>query len=364
MVYAVSSQTSNAPIDYRGQLERCFNIGGGNESRDERIDCTVQVYAAASERGEMPVIIDTLAKIADQNRQPLNFEICHIAAHVFGPVAVEDLGGVMPAIDVLSTPVCGFVHGPYDIFGREAHTFEEWRDMVALCDSQKREQSDLQCADALGHALSQSVMSRGTEYNEWLFSIRVCAEFEGSGGRLDCGEALLMERYGPLDPTLEPEPAPSLPELTASCRKLPADVLDARESCASGVGWYLSENMNEAFMTLNPKDTAGVDQRFDQQGRQVRVVCDMLGVDLSGYCMRRYSSLINVKVAQNAELLSIYCSSPALAGVERDCFFSVRNRLDQPTRERIAARHPDFVPDFADPKVAEIYPSMPAPSLS
>jgi len=363
MMYTVTVKTSNKPLDYRAQFEKCFALGG-EESKDASIDCTVQVYAAASERGEMPLIINTLSEIADQNRQPLNFRICHTAAHVFGPIAVENLGGVLPAIDVLSTPVCGFVHGPYDIFGRESHTFDEWREMVTLCDRQKNKQSDLQCADALGHALSQSVMSRGTNFEEWLFSIEVCAEFSGSGGRIDCGEALLMERYGPLDPTLEPEEAPSLEELTASCRKLPVGVLDGQEGCASGIGWYLSENVNAAFRTTSLENGSGeLSRRFEEQGKQVREICDMLGEDLAGYCMRRYSSLMNVFIAQDPEMLTLYCSSNALTGVERDCFFSVRARLDLAARAKVAELNPEFVPDYADPNVAVIYPSLPAPEL-
>ena len=364
IVYTATLQSSNKTLDYRSQFEKCFALGG-DESKNLRIDCTVQVYTAASERGEMPKIIETLGEIADQNRQPLNFQICHTAAHVFGPTAVENLGGVLPAIDVLSTPICGFVHGPYDIFGRETHTFTEWQDMVIICDKQKIIQSDLQCADALGHALSQSVMSRGTKYEEWLFSIEVCAEFTGSGGRIDCGEALLMERYGPLDPTLKPEKAPSLDDLTASCKKLPVDILDGQEGCASGVGWFLSENMNDAFKTMSIKNqTDEVKENFEKQGSIIRAICEKLGENLAGYCMRRYSSLINVLVVQDPKLLTLYCSSKALIGLERDCFFSVRARLDDATREKVAKLNLEIVPDYADPNVAIIYPSLPAPALS
>ena len=140
-------------------------------------------------------------------------------------------------------------------------------------------------------------------------------------------------------------------------------MLDGQEGCASGVGWYLSENMNQAFFEIDNKSREDLKESFEEQGRQVRNICDMLGKDLAGYCMRRYSSLMNVFVAQDPELLSLYCSSKALKGVERDCFFSIRARLDNTARAKVAELNPEFVPDYADPNVDVIYPSLPAPAL-
>jgi len=360
LVIAVASPRASA--DWEGQLERCFStVENGGVSADN-VKCVEQVYSAATGRGEITDVIEILARIADMNEHPLRFAVCHHAAHRFGPTAVKELGGVRPAIEVLSTPVCGLIHGPYDIFGRESHTFDEWVEMVELCEDTKlRFGPAVQCSDALGHALSQSVMKHGTETAETLFSVRVCAEFKARGGRLDCGEALIMERYGPLDPTLEPEPAPPASTMIAACLRLSTGVVDAREGCASGVGWYLSEFEGDAVRAAITREGDSRRVAYGQVFDNVRSVCELAGEELGGFCMRRFFSLVDVRIMQDVDNATAFCRNDRSGPWQRDCFTGFRFRQSQELKEAIAERNADVVPDLAE--LPMMYPSEPIPSI-
>jgi hypothetical protein len=358
LLVAIASPQANA--DWEGQLNRCFaGVTVKNALSPEKIGCVEQVYRAAGNRGELPEVITILGRIADQNRDPHRFTVCHHASHRFGPTAVEQLGGVMPAIEALSTPTCGFIHGPYDIFGREMHTFDEWVKMVRVCEDTKlRFGHDVQCSDALGHALSQSVMHRGTDPGERLFSAKICAEFKDRGGRLDCGEALIMERYGPLDPSIEPEDPVEPKMLMQSCLDLPTDILDAREACASGVGWYLSELAGNKFREMYIE---GGPSNYSDLLYYIRDACEAGGEEIAGFCMRRMFSLVDITVIQNAERATKFCRREGIGPWSRDCFMAFRFRQSQEVIDDVIRLNSDLVPDLATQK--RKYPSEPVMTL-
>lgn len=335
----------NGDIDWSKQIARCFDRDK-HPRIDTGITCLTDVYVSAARAGDMPEVIDILEREADPLGSPDNFAVCHRATHLFGPSAVSIFGGTRPAMEQLETPVCGLVHGPYDIFGREDHADAEWYELVSYCESVRaRTGSRVQCADAVGHALQQGVM-RGTDPGRQLWAAGICSRFTELGGRLDCHEALVMELYGPLDPTLEPREAPGDPELVDGCLRYPANLLDARAGCLSGVGWYLSEKFRYASTPVITE--------------YVRSTCDAAGPELSGYCLRRWLSLSVPVGADQVASVGALCTSTELRGRERDCFYAMYHSLDEDERARLAEGHPEFIVDFTTNPGD--YPSAPPPS--
>lgn len=359
------SKTKISSDQWKSQLLRCMDEDKYPD-KNVRGDCAGQLLLSATKQGDLGNVINILAKIADHREAHGNWMTCHRAVHKVGSEIVQILGGVDAAFDTLATSVCGFIHVPYDSFGRESHSFDEWVLQVRKCESivNNYTNSSLapQCDDGVGHALQQSLMHDLISQRDKTFAQKVCSSFMTQGRRLGCHEALVMELYGPLDPFVKAHPAPQADSLMAECLSIAYEIIDAREGCSSGVGWLLGTKstvaINKAMMAETEEERL---YYFDIHANEVIRVCDVGGIELSSYCFQRHSSLLRDEMANSPQYVGEYCSSPSIKKYLRSCLFGARELMGDSSRAEIMRLFPDIVPDFNDHM--QLYPAAPVPDL-
>jgi hypothetical protein len=275
---------SKSNLDIIKKIEYCFNI---KNNIDLSVSCVEDVYEISLNEGNFNILYNHLQKIAGQEVNSHNFYICHKATHNSGALIVEKLGGVEKSINILDKPACGLIHAPYDIFGREKYVFSQWVELVNNCSKiQSKLDYYLQCDDAVGHAVVQSLSKHKEFYSDEYFSFKVCAVFDDISARINCGEGVIMERFGPLDPNVKPEEFITVDELINECLSLPSDILNAQEGCSYGVGWYLT------ILNLDKIKKSFINNDFRELFLQIKSDCSIFNSKLSDLCFERFKDLV------------------------------------------------------------------------
>jgi len=274
---------SKLNLDIIKKIEYCFNI----KNTDISVSCVEDVYELSLNKGNFNILYNHLQKIVVHEVNSHNFYICHIAAHKSGAYIVEKLGGVEKSLNILDKPACGLVHAPYDFFGREKHDFSQWVELVNNC-SMKQSKLDyyLQCDDAVGHSVFQSISKHKEFYDDEYFAFKVCASFDDIDARINCGEGVIMERFGPLDPNVKPEEFITVDELINQCLSLPSYILNAQEGCSYGVGWYLT------ILNLDEVKKSFINNDFSELFLQIKSDCSIFNSKLSDLCFERFKDLV------------------------------------------------------------------------
>ena len=229
---------NNARQDYIKKINYCFNI---TQNLEINVSCVEDLYEETLNDKNFINLYNYLQETATQEKSMRKFYICHKAAHNAGGMIVEKLGGITNSLKLLNKPACGLIHAPYDYFGREKHSFSKWSDLVKECSNiQSKLDYYIQCDDAIGHSIVQSLSKYKKLYNDPYFSYKVCAIFKDIYAQVNCGEAIIMERFGPLDPNVKPEAYIPVKDLVTQCLLIPSDIISGKAGCSSGVGWYLT----------------------------------------------------------------------------------------------------------------------------
>jgi len=271
-------------LDIIKKIDYCFNI---DKKIDLSVSCVEDVYELSLNEGNFLILYNYLQKIAIEDINMKNFYICHRAAHNSGALIVEKLGGVQNSIKLLDKPACGLVHAPYDYFGRGKHNFSDWVDLVKKCTNiQSKLDYYLQCDDAVGHAVVQSISKNKEFYDDAYFSYKVCATFEDYKARINCGEGVIMERFGPLDPNVTPEDFITVKELINQCILIPSNILNAQEGCSYGVGWYLT------MYYLDEVRESSKYADFKELYNKIEKDCSIFQSRLSDLCIKRFKDLV------------------------------------------------------------------------
>lgn len=272
-------------IDFYKQIKYCFSLGN---NADKQVGCMEDVYRAAMSSNRFHELLKPLSMIASEDVSQRNFYVCHKAGHNIGDELVKYYGGVDKAIENLNDPTCGFIHAPFDYFGRDKHNIADWYSLVAKCEEiQSKTEVYIQCDDAVGHAIVQSVAKNNYFKSSLDIVLDVCSKFNNRDARVNCIEGIIMERFGPLDPRVVPEKLVNVNELTEQCLQYPTKYRDSQEGCAYGVGWYL---------TLYYYDLIVKAVKFNDFNSLFNLVeedCSKLGYKLSDFCINRFKSLID-----------------------------------------------------------------------
>lgn len=273
---------NKSKLDVIKRIDYCFNI----DNIDFSISCIEDVYKISLNEGNFFKVYNYLQKVAIKDINMKNFYICHRAAHNSGALIVEKLGGVDNSIKLLDKPACGLLHAPYDYFGRGKHKFSDWVDLVKKCTNIRKINYYLQCDDAVGHAVVQSISKNKEFYDDYYFSYKVCAKFEDIKARINCGEGVIMERFGPLDPNVTPEDFITIKELINQCLLIPSNILNAQEGCSYGVGWYLS------MYYLDEVRESHKNNDFKELFLTIEKECSIFQSRLTDLCIKRFKDLV------------------------------------------------------------------------
>ena len=275
---------NNSNPDFTKKIDYCFNI---EKNIDFSVSCLEDVYEETLNDDKFIDLYNYLQEIATEEKSEKYHYLCHRAAHNVGGMIVEKLGGVTNSLKLLNKPACGLIHAPYDYFGREKHSFSNWVELVKDCSKKQRELGYyIQCDDAVGHSVVQSNSKYKEFYNDDYFSYKVCATFEDVYARINCGEGVVMERFGPLDPNVKPEAFISIESLIDQCLSIPSNILNAKEGCSYGVGWYLTMFYLEEVKISHKKND------FSDLLSIAKKDCSYFKSSLNELCFDRFKKLI------------------------------------------------------------------------
>ena len=275
---------NNSNPDFTKKINYCFNI---EKNIDISVSCIEDVYEETLNDAKFIDLYSYLQEIATEEKNMKYHYICHRAAHNAGGMIVEKLGGVNNSLKLLNKPVCGLVHAPYDYFGREKHTFSNWVDLVRVCSKLQRDLDYyIQCDDAVGHSVVQSISKYEEFYNDDYFSYKVCATFEDIYARINCGEGIVMERFGPLDPNVKPEAFISVESLIEQCLSIPSNIINAKDGCSNGVGWYLT------MFYLDEVKSSSINNDFSDLLSKVEKDCSLFKSSLTELCYDRFKKIV------------------------------------------------------------------------
>jgi len=275
---------NNSKPDYIKKINYCFNI---KQNLEVNVSCVEGVYGEALDDKKFINLYNYLQKTATQEKSMRKFYICHKAAHSAGGMIVEKLGGITNSLKLLNKPACGLIHAPYDYFGREKHSFSKWSDLVKECSNlQSKLDYYIQCDDAIGHSIVQSLSKYKKLYNDPYFSNKVCATFEDKYAQVNCGEAIIMERFGPLDPNVKPEAYIPVKDLVTQCLSIPSDIISGKAGCSSGVGWYLT------MFYLEEVRLSSKNSDFSDLLSKVEKDCAIFKSSLTSICYARFEKIL------------------------------------------------------------------------
>ena len=275
---------NNSNKDYIKLINYCFNI---TQNLELNVSCVEDLYEETLNDKNFINLYNYLQDTATQEKSMRNFYICHKAAHNAGGIIVEKLGGVTNSLNLLNKPACGLIHAPYDYFGRDKHSFSDWTNLVKACSKMQNENNYyIQCDDAIGHSLVQSLSKYKQLYNDDYFSYKVCATFDDIYARLNCGEGVIMERFSPLDPNVKPEPFIPVESLIAQCLSIPSAIIDGRKGCSTGAGWYLTMfYLDEIRLSSTTNDFSAILYK-------VKNDCSIFKSSLTELCYDRFKKII------------------------------------------------------------------------
>lgn len=185
--------------------------------------------------------------------------VCHIPGHDLGADIIEHYNyDWATAIKAMSFDLCGggFVHGIYDVFGKEYHTKNEWVAIGDYCwDAIQIRYSA--CGDAIGHSAYES---SGEDLEA---AMRICDWQRQEAIQTPCANGAYMQANFPQSSKLKDErgakltPSSDWEKFVTFCDDIDFQSYGAEAGCYFGAGWVMGNNI---YMELQNMRTETFDE--------------------------------------------------------------------------------------------------------
>lgn len=276
----------------------------GNQDRQIARDCLSDLEPTVMKPDDIADFNRAMKEAT--KREPRTPVFCHLVAHDMVQRLDPSLSQAALATGEWDSCTYGLLHGIIERIGSTHPSAEQWKDIIARCNSIDEYEASLQCGHSTGHAL---VVDRG----DIMKSLPTCTELRNADDRRECGVGIFMRVYLAVGAPEYRDMAGDAAMLKTFCSPLEGEI---RRVCIQGLSVVQATPIRKKITndprSLEPGEpTAEYLAFINQVSTEAMVVCDQFSGQDNAWCLAiHWDAMTNIDnpIMRNRTVLAQMCS--------------------------------------------------------